>query len=457
MSNDFNRPRGPKPPRDNRGGQRSFGGGRPTGPRRPQEGDFGGQEGRRDRQDGERGYGQRGDRRSEGGERPARYNQGGGRFDRQSDRGDRPARQGQGDRPRFDRQSESGDRPARYGQGGGQRSDRGERPARYGQNDRPRFDRQSEGGDRPVRYGQGGGQRSDRGERPARYGQDRPRFDRRPEGGDRPARFERGPRPATPRPAPAQGEQELRQGPPDDIVCGRNPVRETLKAGRNIQKMYVVEGLRDLTTVRVLVATAVEKGVPVTQVPRQKLDMVCGGANHQGVALVVPPIPYVDLDEVVARAKASDRAPLLLALDGIEDPGNLGALLRVCDCVGAHGVIITKRRSAGLTASVVRASSGAAEWVPVAQVPNLRATLEELKQQDFWIMGADADAPVAYGTDLTGPAVLVIGSEGKGIGPLVRSCCDRVVSLPLLGRVESLNAATAGAALMYEILRQRGV
>jgi len=244
---------------------------------------------------------------------------------------------------------------------------------------------------------------------------------------------------------------------PENIVFGRNAVRETLKTRRPVEKMLVADGLRGETTVRVLVATAIDQGVDVQTVPRAKLDALCQG-NHQGVAIFATMIPYKTVDDLFAIAAQREETPWFLALDGLEDPHNLGALLRVCDCAGVHGIIIPKRRAAGLTPAAVRTSSGAAEYVPVAQVANLHQALLKLKVQGITVIGAQMGKTSIYDADpslVKNPLCVVLGGEGKGLAHLTAKTCDILLGLPMKGKTGSLNAATAGAAFLYEILRQK--
>ena len=369
---------------------------------------------------------------------------------REAFRAPKPVQGGQfGDAPKPMRENRYGDapRPAqgnRYGDAPrpaqGNRYGDAPRPAqgtRYG--DAPRSAQDNHYGDvpRPAQ-----GSRYSNTPRPARgnrYG-DTPRSD-----------------PMSPATSMGGGGQYMQEpmAPPENLLYGRNSVREALKSGRSVMRMLVMEGMRTETTVRVLVAMAVERNIPVVEVERQRLENMCAGGHHQGVALVASMKDYVSLDDLLQVAKEKNQPPLLLALDGIEDPHNLGALLRVCECAGVHGVIIPKHRAVGLTPAVMRTSSGAGEYVPVAQVTNMARTLTSLKEQGLWVLGAQMGAPTIYQSDCTVPTVLVIGGEGKGLSKLVSETCDGLVSLPILGQIGSLNAATAGAALVYEIVRQR--
>lgn len=236
---------------------------------------------------------------------------------------------------------------------------------------------------------------------------------------------------------------------------GRNPVLEALRAGRAINKLLVAKGSQE-GSIRQIIALAKEQGIIVQEQERSRLDALAEGRAHQGVIAMVAAHRYFEVEEIIARAKEKGEDPLVLILDGIEDPQNLGSLLRTADAVGAHGIIIPERRAVGLTETVAKVSAGAVEYVPVARVTNTARTIDELKEQGFWVVGTHQDAKeLYYQARLTGPLAVVIGSEGKGIGRLVAEKCDFMVRLPMLGHVTSLNAAVAGAILLYEIRRQR--
>ena len=241
----------------------------------------------------------------------------------------------------------------------------------------------------------------------------------------------------------------------EDIIEGRNAVIEALRAGRPIDKIFIAKGERDRTLGHIA-ARARDAGVPVVEADSRKLDAMSPFGAHQGVIAQAAVRAYCTLEELLAVAHERGEAPFLIACDEVSDPHNLGAIIRTAECAGAHGVIIPKRRSAGLTATVDKTSAGAAEHMAVARVANLPSALEALKKQGLWIYGAAAEgsAPL-WKTDFTGPVCMVIGSEGDGMGRLVRECCDFTVSIPLLGRVSSLNASAAAAVLMYELVRKR--
>ena len=237
-------------------------------------------------------------------------------------------------------------------------------------------------------------------------------------------------------------------------IFGRNTVMEALKSNRTINKIWLAKG-EQKGSVREIVALAKEKRITVQIVERSKLDKMFPHENHQGVAASVASADYVAWQDIVDAARQKGEDPLLVILDELEDPHNLGAILRSVDAVGAHGVIIPKRRAVPLTDGVAKASAGAIEHVPVARVSNLVQVIEELKKQGSWIAGADLHGEYMHKQDLTGPLAIVVGSEGKGLGKLVRESCDYVVSIPMQGKINSLNASVATGVLLYEVYRQR--
>ena len=238
-----------------------------------------------------------------------------------------------------------------------------------------------------------------------------------------------------------------------DIIAGRNPVLEALKSGRNIDTVYIAG--EQTGVLGRIGGLAREQGIVVKQVDDRKLSQLAQGENHQGVVAVGGCAEYVSVADILAAARERDEAPFLILADEIEDPHNLGALIRTAEAAGAHGLVIPKRRSASLNSTVYKTSAGAASWLPVARVANLVAAMEELKKEGVWIYGADAEGESWDKADLTGSLALVIGSEGEGLGRLVREHCDFFVSLPMLGKITSLNASVAGGILMYEVLRRR--
>lgn len=241
----------------------------------------------------------------------------------------------------------------------------------------------------------------------------------------------------------------------EDLIEGRNAVIEALRAGRSIDKIYIAKGDVDQTLGHIA-SKARSAGVVVVEADRRKLDAMSQTHAHQGVIALCAVKEYCTVADILAIAQARGEPPFVIVCDEISDPHNLGAIIRSAECAGAHGVIIPKRRSAGLTAVVDKTSAGAVEHVAIARVPNLSAAIGELKKSGLWVYGAAAEgASPMWQTDLTGPVCLVIGSEGDGIGRLVRENCDFLVSIPLNGQISSLNASAAAAVLMYEVLRQR--
>lgn len=239
----------------------------------------------------------------------------------------------------------------------------------------------------------------------------------------------------------------------EEFIAGRNPVAEALRSGRALNKVMVQDGARGVTEI---IAAAREKGVAVEFVKSDKLDKLAQGVRHQGVVAYAAPVEFKTLEDALKKAAAKGEAPFLLLLDELQDPQNLGALIRTADAAGVHGILLPKRRSCPLNAVVAKISAGAVEYVPVIQIGNIVQQLKDLKKQGFWVAGADMDGEPYTKANLIGPLVLVIGAEGKGLGRLVKENCDIIVSLPMQGGVNSLNAAAAGAVLMYEVVRQRG-
>lgn len=238
-----------------------------------------------------------------------------------------------------------------------------------------------------------------------------------------------------------------------EMIAGKNPVLEALRAGREINKLWIAEGVKK-TGVQELMDLAKEQGVLVQFVPKQKIDKLAD--NHQGIVASVAAYDYAELDDLFAAAKAKNEDPFFLILDELEDPHNLGSIMRTADAIGAHGIIIPKRRAVGLTAVVAKASTGAIEHVPVVRVTNLAQTVDELKDRGVWIAGTDAKGSQDYRKmDATLPLALIIGSEGKGMSRLLKDKCDFLYHLPMVGHVTSLNASVAAALLMYEVYRKR--
>lgn len=242
--------------------------------------------------------------------------------------------------------------------------------------------------------------------------------------------------------------------PEEAVLAGRNAVLEALKAGRALTAVYVARGERG-ASLGAIASRAKELGVPVKEADARKLDFMCAGAAHQGVVAVAAAHAYATLDDIFALAASRGEAPFLIVADGLEDPHNLGAVLRVAECAGAHGVVIPRRGGVGLTWAVGKASAGAVEYVPVARVSSIAATLEELKARGCWLYAADMDGQPWCTVDYAGPCAIVIGSEGFGVSRLAKEKCDFIVSLPIRGKVNSLNASVACGVVCYEVARQR--
>lgn len=243
--------------------------------------------------------------------------------------------------------------------------------------------------------------------------------------------------------------------PADGIIEGRNAVIEALRAGTAMDKVYIARGETDATLGHIA-STARGKGIVVVEADRRKLDAMSVTHSHQGVIAVAAVREYASVSDILQSARDKGEAPLVVVCDELSDPHNLGAVIRTAEAAGAHGVIIPKRRSAGLTAIVAKTSAGAVSYLPVARVANLTALLKELKEEGLWVFGTAADGSTSlYQADLKGPAAIVIGSEGNGMSRLVREQCDFLVSIPMRGQVNSLNASAAAAVVLYEAVRQR--
>ncbi len=245
------------------------------------------------------------------------------------------------------------------------------------------------------------------------------------------------------------------------LVYGRNPVKEAIKSGRSIDKVFIVDTGSEDGSLREILRMARERSLVIAQVSRGKLDAMTlpygyGGkpAPHQGIVAQMPAAEYVELSEILQSARDKGEAPFVLVLDSIHDPHNLGAIIRSAECAGVHGVVIPKRRSASITATVAKASAGAIMHVKIARVPNLSSCIETLKEAGVWIAGADMDAQPMYDAPLQGPLAIIIGGEDAGLSPLVKKHCDYLVSIPMFGQLNSLNASNAAAVLIYEKRRQ---
>jgi 23S rRNA (guanosine2251-2'-O)-methyltransferase len=258
-----------------------------------------------------------------------------------------------------------------------------------------------------------------------------------------------------PRPSrPAEGPRTYSQAPENpSMIIGRNPVLEAVKSGRTIDKILMQKDGEG--SIKKIASVSRERHIQIQYVDKIVLDKLCPGRPHQGIAAFVAVHDYVDVDYILKAAQKRGEDPFIVLLDGLEDPHNLGAILRSADGAGAHGVVIPSRRAVGLTEVVAKASAGAVEYVPVAKVPNIAQTMDELKKKGLWIAGLDMDGTHYSQAELKGPIALVVGGEGSGVSRLIREKCDYIVSIPMKGKIESLNASNAAAILMYEIQRQR--
>lgn len=239
----------------------------------------------------------------------------------------------------------------------------------------------------------------------------------------------------------------------ENLVYGRNSVRELLKSERTIDKLYIIKGVRD-GSVSYIAEMAIEKRIPIVEVEKQKLDNMCKGGNHQSVAALAAAKEYSSIDDIIAIARQRGEKPLVVILDGVEDPHNLGAIIRTAECCGVHGVIIPKHRSATLSSVVSKTSAGALEYMAIAKETNITNAIEKLKKEGFWIFGAEAGGESYYDTDFDVPCAIVLGSEGKGISRLVKENCDYIVSIPLYGKINSMNVSAAAAVIISEAARQ---
>lgn len=240
----------------------------------------------------------------------------------------------------------------------------------------------------------------------------------------------------------------------EDMVLGRNSVFETIESGRDVNKLIILDGTRD-KAIQKIIDAAKKRRILIQFVDRKTLDKVAGGENHQGVIAYIAAYPYYYIDDLFDTAKENNEPPFFIICDELNDPHNLGSILRTADAVGAHGVIIPKRRSVSINQTVAKVACGAAEYVKVARVTNISATIDELKERGVWVVGTDMSNQSYYEANLTGSIAIVVGNEGKGIGRLVREKCDFVVSIPMNGHVDSLNASVACGIIMYEVLKQR--
>ncbi len=241
----------------------------------------------------------------------------------------------------------------------------------------------------------------------------------------------------------------------EDQVEGRNSVTELLKSGKDINKLYVQKGEKH-GSINEIIKLAKQNKVVITELDRAKLDQMSESHNHQGVIAIVPPYEYCDVDEILEYAKSKNESPFILILDGIEDPHNLGSIIRTAECSGVHGIIIPKRRSVQVNATVNKTSAGAAQYVKVARVNNLTETIKYLKENDVWIYGTDIEGKCYYNEQkYNGGVAIVIGSEGFGMSRIVKENCDFLVKIPMVGKINSLNASVSAGILMYEVFNQR--
>lgn len=241
----------------------------------------------------------------------------------------------------------------------------------------------------------------------------------------------------------------------EDLILGRNAVIEALKSDRTIECLYVSKG--DLEgSIKVALGLAKDKGVVVKEADRRKLDVMCEGLNHQGIVAKVTPFKYCEVSDILEVAERKNERPFIVILDEIEDPHNLGSIIRTAELCGVHGIIIPKRRNVGVTSTVYKCSAGAIEHMKIAKVTNINATIDILKEKGIWIYGADIEGKdFSYNTDFSGACALIIGSEGKGISSLTLKKCDLLVKIPMIGKINSLNASVAGGIMMYEVLKGR--
>ncbi|SCN23227.1 putative TrmH family tRNA/rRNA methyltransferase [Clostridium sp. N3C] len=241
----------------------------------------------------------------------------------------------------------------------------------------------------------------------------------------------------------------------EDLIEGRNAVIEALRSGRTIENILIAKGDRE-GAVNVITALAKEKGIVIKEVDRRKLDNMSSTGSHQGVIAQTTPYNYCEVEDIIQYAKEKGEDPFIIVLDEIEDPHNLGSIIRTAEVCGAHGIIIPKRRNVGVTAAVYKSSVGAVEYVKIAKVTNINNVIDTLKDQGIWVYGADMDGEeYCYEADLKGPIALVIGSEGRGMSRLTKEKCDKIVKIPMRGNVNSLNASVAAGIIMYEVLKNR--
>lgn len=275
----------------------------------------------------------------------------------------------------------------------------------------------------------------DRRKKERRQNDDRRKFDRRQEG--------------------RRSEDKIEEKKFDDQIEGRNSVLELLESGRDINKIFVTRGEKHGSINKIL-AIAKERKIIVVEKDKRQMDEIAQEENYQGVIAIVPPYEYVEIEDILEYAKQKQEEPFVLILDGIEDPGNLGSIIRTAETAGVHGIIIPKRRAASVNSTVNKASAGAVEYTKIARVTNISDAIEKLKQAGLWICGTAIDTDkYYYNQDLTGPLAIVIGNEGKGIGDKVKKNCDFLVKIPMKGKIGSLNAAVSTGIVVYEAVKQR--
>ena len=249
-------------------------------------------------------------------------------------------------------------------------------------------------------------------------------------------------------------KEELNMEQGSNIICGRNPVLEAVRSGREIDRLLVAHGASG-GTVTAIIAKCKAKGILIKEISPQKLDYYCSGVNHQGVAVMLASQEYSTPEEILEVAKERNEKPFIIICDEIEDPHNLGAIIRTAEACSVHGIIIPKRRSASLNMTVAKAACGALEYMKVARVTNISNTIDSLKENGVWVYGADMGGEDYSRIDFDTPCALVIGNEGKGIGTLTAKKCDQIIALPMHGKINSLNASVAAGVLMYEVVRKR--
>lgn len=241
----------------------------------------------------------------------------------------------------------------------------------------------------------------------------------------------------------------------DDLIIGRNAVMEVVKGDRTIEALYISKGPME-GSINAIIKIAKEKKLVIKEVDRKKLDSMCGNAVHQGVIARVTPYKYCEVKDILDLAKEKGEDPFILVLDELEDPHNLGSLIRTAELCGVHGIIIPKRRNVGITSTVYKSSVGAIEHVKVAKVTNINVVLDELKEEGIWVYGADiAGEEFSYEVNFSGPCAIIVGSEGRGISKLTLKKCDKLIKIPMVGQINSLNASVAGGIMMYEVLKGR--